>query len=220
MNAFLLLAAAAALKVGINLGNPPFQYRDEATGELKGTEIELMKEVAARAGRECVFMVIPFDHFSERIRDGTVDCVVSQLNPTSARRRYLDFSIPYARDGAAFIYRKGETEPTLLNAEAMRVGTIGSTTLDFFLCNHWVHPRRFPGTTEAMAAFEKGEIDAFFFDHGPLEEFAKAAGGRYLVTKLYTRDSYAIAFRKGEKALVEAADAVIAARNGKPEGAK
>ena len=69
---------------------------------------------------------------------------------------------------------------------------------------------RFVHLEDAIAALERGECDAVFFDSVQLKAKAKASGGRLLVTPLETKDLYGVAVDKRRPDVLAAANAVIA----------
>ena len=63
---------------------------------------------------------------------------------------------------------------------------------------------------DAIAALEKSEIDAVFFDSIQLKAKADASGGRFVVTPLETKDRYGVAVDKRRPDVLAAANAIIA----------
>jgi ABC-type amino acid transport substrate-binding protein len=72
-----------------------------------------------------------------------------------------------------------------------------------------------PILADAIAALERDECDAVFFDSIQLKAMAEASGGRLLVTPLETKDLYGVAVDKRRPDVLAAANAVIT-----EEGAK
>ena len=94
---------------------------------------------------------------------------------------------------------------------SIRVGAEYGTTGDLYLCNHGADPVRFSRASDAVAALERGEIDAVFFDAAPLESWAEQSGGRLVASPLETREGYGVAVDKRRPDVLAAADAVVAA---------
>ncbi|MBR1588749.1 MAG: amino acid ABC transporter substrate-binding protein [Kiritimatiellae bacterium] len=193
---------------------PPFAYRD-ATGAIVGQDVDLARRIAAKMGRELVVEGVDFTDILPRLKAGTADLGISTITITEARRRDVDFSRPYHTAGACFMYRKDGKKPLMSQIATFRIGVEADTIEDLYLCRHGCDPMRFARLDEAIAALEKNEIDAVFFDAPPLKVKAEESGGRFLVAPLETRDGYGVAVDKRRPDVLEAANAVIA-----EEGAK
>lgn len=199
------------LRMGVDLETPPYQYRNEK-GEIVGTEIDLAKAVAAKMGRPLEFHVVPFENILPQICSGEIDFSIAMISVTPARQRDVEFSIPYETQGCCFLYRTGETVPTMVTGQRLRVGTISATTPDIYLSLHALNPRRYKTGDELVAALGAGRIDAAFYDAVPLQHAAAKSGGKFSVTPLETREKYAIAVRRGLPRLLAACNEAVRER--------
>lgn len=193
---------------------PPFSYRD-ATGAIVGIEIDLARRIAAKLGRPLTVDGVEFADILPRLRAGTADMGISTITITEARRRDVDFSKPYDTGGACFLYRKNGRKPRMSQIASFRIGVDTDTVQDIYLCRHGCDPMRFSGLGEAMAALERDEIDALFFDAPPLRASAELSGGTLIVSPLETLDFYGIAVDKRRPDVLAAANAVIDERGAK-----
>ena len=194
---------------------PPYAYLDEASGEIKGVDIDIVRAAAERLGRRLEVRQTPFSELLPILRQGGADFAVGAITITEGRRHDADFSDPYAVEGAAFIYNVGDPEPTMVRAEALRVGAVESMTHDFYLTRHGIDPFRYKTIEEAVADLVARRIDTVFYDRPALVAAVEQSGGTLAVTPLETRENYGIAVRKGHPALLEAVNAVIRERNAK-----
>ena len=112
---------------------PPYSYRDEATGEIVGTEIEIARAAAGKLGRALEVRVARFPELLPMVGSGEADIAASGITITEGRRQTVDFSVPFATEGGMFLYRAGETAPSVFRAERLRVATIDASTYDFYL---------------------------------------------------------------------------------------
>ena len=188
---------------------PPHSYVTEA-GEYAGLDVDLARKVADRMGRRLVVEGVEFSDIIPRLKAGTADFAISTITITDARKRDVDFSIPYDQDGACFLYRSDGTKPRMSQISTLRIGAETDTVQDIYLCWHGCDPVRFDLLADAVAALERDEIDAVFFDAPPLRSLAEQSGGRFAVTPLMTRDRYGIAVDKRRPDVLAAANAVIA----------
>jgi polar amino acid transport system substrate-binding protein len=188
---------------------PPHSYVNEA-GEYAGMDVDLARKVAEKMGRPLVVEGVEFSDIIPRLKAGTADFAISTITITEARRRDVDFSIPYAQDGSCFLYRTDGVRPRMSHISALRIAVETDSVQDIYLCWHGCDPVRFVLLSDAVSALERDEVDAVFFDAPPLRSLAEQSGGRFAVTPLMTRDRYGIAVDKRRPDVLEAANAVIA----------
>ena len=191
---------------------PPYSYRDEATGEIVGEEIEIARAAAGRLGRTLEVRIAKFPELLPMVGAGEADLAASGITITEGRRQTVDFSEPFVTEGGMFLYRAGETEPTMFRAERMRVATIDASTYDFYLTSHGVDPMRYETFDAAMEAFRERRVDTVFYDSCTVRLVAEESGGEIAASPLQTRENFGIAVRKGNAALKAALDAAIAER--------
>lgn len=195
--------------------NPPYSHRDAKTGEIVGIDIDVARAAAAKLGRKLEVRAMPFEGMLMKVKTGEVDFAAAAITITPGRKNDVDFSDSYSNDGSAFLYRVGETVPSMVRAERLKLGTLGSTMSDLYLCYHSLDPVRFKIYGDAVAALERKWIDALFYDAAPLRETAAKSGGRLVVTELETRENYGIAIRKDMPDLLKAVNEVIRERMAK-----
>ncbi|MBP5285712.1 MAG: amino acid ABC transporter substrate-binding protein [Kiritimatiellae bacterium] len=188
---------------------PPFSYRDE-TGAIVGSDVDLARKIAGRMGRELVVEGVSFTEILPRLKAGTADMGIAAIAITDARRRDVDFSEPYDESGGCFLYRKDGRKPRMSQISTCRIAVESDTVDDLYLCRHGCDPVRFKHVNEAIAALERGDVDAVFFDSRQLETKAQSSGGTLLTTAIETRYLYAVAVDKRRGDVLEAANAVIA----------
>ena len=194
---------------------PPYAYLDANKGEVCGIDIDIIKAVAARLGRPLEILQMPFEGVLPAVRDHRADFAAGAIAITEGRIRDMDFSIPYAEEGSAFLYRAGEPAPTMVRAESLRVGTVESMTHDFYLTRHGIDPFRYKVIEKALEDLLTYSLDAVFYDRPALVEMARMSDGKLAVTPLETRERYGIAVRKDRNDYLEAVNAVIRERSAK-----
>ena len=191
---------------------PPYSYRDEATGEFVGDEIEIARAAAAKLGRSLEVRIAKFPELLPKVAAGEADLAASGITITEGRRQTVDFSEPYATEGGMFLYRAGEPMPTVPRAERMRVATMDASTYDFYLSSHGVDPLRYETFDAAMEAFRERRVDIVFYDSCTVRLVAAESGGALAASPLETCENFGIAVRKGNAALKAALDGAIAER--------
>ncbi len=205
-------AAGAPLVLVTTGQTPPYSYRDGTTGEIVGEEIEIARAAAKKLGRELTVRIAKFPELLPLVGSGEADLAASGITITEGRRQTVDFSEPYTTEGGMFLYRSGETAPTMFRAERMRVATIDASTYDFYLTFHGIDPLRFETFESAMEAFGERRVDTVFYDSCTARLVAERSGGKIAATPLQTRENFGIAVRKGNRALKDALDEAISER--------
>lgn len=190
---------------------PPCSYVD-ASGEIAGADIDMARRIAAKMGRKLVTEGVEFNDIIPRLKSGMADFGIATIIITEARSRDVDFSNPYGVGGACFLYATDGRKPRMSQISSFRIGVESDSVHDLYICQHGCDPVRFVHLPDAIAALEKGEIDAVFFDSVQLKARADASGGRYAVTPLVTKDCYGVAVDKRRPDVLAAANAVIAER--------
>ena len=188
---------------------PPCSYIDDA-GAIVGTDIDLARRIAAKMGRKLIVEGVKFNDILPRLRAGTADFGIATIIITDARRRDVDFSEPYGMGGACFLYQKDGRKPRMSHIAMFRIAVESDSVHDLYLCFHGCDPIRFVCLNDAIAALEKKEVDAVFFDSIQLKAKAEVSGGRFVVTPLETKDFYGVAVDKRRRDVLAAANAVIA----------
>lgn len=188
---------------------PPCSYTNES-GAIVGTDIDLARRIAEKMGRKLVIEGVEFNDILPRLKKGTADFSIATIVITESRRLDVDFSKPYGRGGACFLYRKDGRKPRMSLISTLRIGVEADSVQDLYICFHGCDPIRFVQLNDAVAALEKQEIDAVFFDAVPLKAKAEASGGRLVMTPLETKDLYGVAVDKRRPDVLAAANAVIA----------
>ena len=175
--------------------SPPYAYVDEA-GKIRGIDVEIATAAAAKLNRKLEVRATVFEELFPMVKSGQADMAGSGLTITKGRLRSVDFTIPYAEEGGAFLYRTGEPTPTMTLAESIRVATIDSTTHDLYLTRHGIDPLRYRSLDEAVRDLERKKADAVFYDMSSLSVMAATSNGKLATSPLVTREFFGIAVRK------------------------
>jgi polar amino acid transport system substrate-binding protein len=80
---------------------PPMEYKDPATGELKGLDIDLGRALAKQLGVEVIWAETAFEQIIPAVTTGRADLVHSGMSDLPKRREALDF-LDYMKSGPQF----------------------------------------------------------------------------------------------------------------------
>ncbi|WP_034850343.1 ABC transporter substrate-binding protein [Inquilinus limosus] len=92
---------AGKIIVGTNNNYPPIIFKDPATNELQGVDIDLARAIAKQLGVEVEFQEIAFAQMLPSLQTGRIDIVMAGMSDTPARRDIADF-VDYMKSGAQF----------------------------------------------------------------------------------------------------------------------
>lgn len=83
----------------------PFNYIDEATGELVGFDVEIGEAIAAYHGWEANPVATPWSGILSGLRAGNFDAIIGSMGINPERAEEVDFSYPYYLSGAQLFVR-------------------------------------------------------------------------------------------------------------------
>lgn len=101
-------AGAETLRVGSETVYPPFEFLDSNSGKYVGFDIDLIDEVAKRAGFEPQILSMGLDGLIPALMSGSIDVAVSALTITPERAAKVDFTKPYYESGLSIMARKDD----------------------------------------------------------------------------------------------------------------
>lgn len=124
-------APAQPWRVGTDPTFPPFEYRDNSSGQITGFDIDLIKAIGKQAGHPIELVALPFDGIIPALQARSIDAAISAITITPERARAIDFSRPYFEAGQAIVVR--DNGPNLTKLEqlkgrriAVQIGTTGA----------------------------------------------------------------------------------------------
>lgn len=195
-------AAAVAGQLTVETGLPaPGWWNGESPDTMQdGYEYCMAANIAYRAGLDR--LVVVNVSFPQLLGGQTrnFDLALTQATITEARRKAVDFSIPYFASDQGVLVRTG-TKVDSVSMRHMRIGVQGATTSGEFATER-IRPtqplRVYPGLAAAYAALVSGQIDAVLYDTAEVLGQAAASHGTMTVPAQYsTGESYGAIFPKG-----------------------
>nr|WP_163501422.1 transporter substrate-binding domain-containing protein [Halomonas socia] len=224
------LSAAVALSLGVSgaafadlpsvdvVTDPsfvPFEMMDPDTGEMVGFDMDIINEVAERAGFEVNLTTMEFAGIIPAVQTGNQEIAIAGVTITEERAEIVDFSDPYYDSGLQIIVRADNDDvETIEDLEGKSIATrIGSTSYDYLQetlgDNADITP--YPGNSDMYMALLGGNVDAAFYDAPNVAYFSQTRGeGRTkVVGPLYEGQQYGIVFHQGSE-WVEPANQALA----------
>lgn len=199
--------APTVWEVGTEPAFPPFEMRDDATGDLTGFDIELMRAIGKAAGREVKFISLPFDGLVPALQSRTIDAAISGMTITAERAQTVDFSRPYFEAGLAIAVRESNTDiNSLEDLAGQRIAVqIGTTGAEQAAQVEGATVSTFDSAPLALQELLNGRVDAVINDL-PVTLFAINEAnlqGVKVVGELVTEEYYGIALPQDTEALAE-----------------
>ncbi|WP_296578728.1 transporter substrate-binding domain-containing protein [Phreatobacter sp.] len=204
-----------ALRVGVTQA-PPWYSKDPRTGEWSsGVGVSLGKAMAAALGVRFEPVEVTWGTAIAALQANRID-IMYVLDATPERAQAVDFPTSpllyyslavLAKDDLAV--RNWED----LNKPEVRIAVPQATSMDRFLTTNVAKAsiQRFPGNTEAIAAFQSGRVEAVCLFHPPLIAARQRLGaGKIVVPQPTQSNASSAAVRKGDAAFVAWVDQQIA----------
>ena len=189
----LLLAAlatlgAAELKIGTAANYPPFEYVDEQN-KITGFDMDLVAELAKRAGFEYKIVNMSFDGLIPALKTGKIDTVASAMSATDDRRKSIDFTQAYYATENIYLRAKGND--AIVSKDALNGKRVGvqQGTVQEIAANAIAGAKVVPA--EDAVVLDSSIGYGFLKKNPELEEFYKENDGS---------EGFSMAFDKGKQA--------------------
>ena len=221
MRELILFGLGAALLAGCGNGGKPIRMITEAAFppceflrgecEIVGVDVEIGRAVAKRLGREFEVDSNDFDSVLPAVMNGSADLAVAGITVTEARKRLVDFSIPYMSAGIVVIYRKSNPFKDVAQLKGRRISVqAGTTSEDYVRSELKQEATGFGTAAEAVIGLKEGIFDFVIADIGVAKHCAKGDPD-LAVSGFLTSEDYAVAVAKGRPELLKAVNETIAA---------
>jgi polar amino acid transport system substrate-binding protein len=100
------LITPGTLTVGSDTTYPPQEFKDTATGQAKGFDVDLITAIAQRMGLEAKVVTTNFDTIIDSLVAKRFDVVISAITITADRQKKVDF-VPYFNAGESLLVQAG-----------------------------------------------------------------------------------------------------------------
>ncbi len=209
------MRSAGTLRVGLDPSYPPFEWQDDKTGELKGYDVDLAREIGKRLGVKVSFVYVGFDSLYDAVRTGKVDAVVSGVPYDPTLTENLSFGVWYFNAGQYLAVRAGNTAIRAigdltgrrLGVELGSTGDLEARRLQAKSAGLTVQTYR--SADEALKALSDGKVDAALVDAISAYTFMAQGGKITLVGNAVLDESYAVVTDHQSTQLRAALDSVI-----------
>ncbi|AZA12687.1 transporter substrate-binding domain-containing protein [Corynebacterium choanae] len=194
--------------IGVQAGQYLLSYRNPATGELTGFEIDIAHEIARDIFGDpgaVEFRFVDASSWREQLAAGSIDMVFRSLSITPQRETALSFSAPYLRSNTRLLVPKSSpiTDPDSLGDTRVCVrndstpALLARTAREVFpllMTNNWA---------DCLVAMQQSQADAIFADDTVLAGLAAQDPHTHIVGTPVTEEFYGAAFPASSSPEVE-----------------
>ncbi|MEG0808513.1 MAG: transporter substrate-binding domain-containing protein, partial [Alistipes sp.] len=101
---------------------PPFEYIEN--GEIKGFDIDLIKEIGKLLNKEVILKNIQFDGLIPALQTGKLDIIIAGMTITPEREKNINFSEPYYTSKQLLITDENSSLNTLESLKGSKIGVV------------------------------------------------------------------------------------------------
>ena len=189
--------------VGVKTDTFPFGYINE-NGEYAGYDIDLAKLIAKEifgADGKVEFIPVTASDRMMKLYSEEIDMIIATMSITPSRLKLLDFSDPYYIAGQALLVNTGSPIKGIRDLEGKKAITVFGSTSERSL--RMAVPNAgivgYKTYDEAYKALKEKKADAIVSDDSILIGLSLKDPSVTLLPKRYSREPYAIAFRRGRE---------------------
>ncbi len=185
------------LIIGTSADFPPFSFR-AADDTIVGFDIDVIKEVAKRLGKQIELQDKPFTMLIPQIELGQIHVIAAGMTPTPKRAKRVRFSKVYLSSNPLLIVTRS-SDPPITELEGLKgkevIVNIGYTADLFMSDKPDITLLRLPKVADALVALERGKADAFVTASFTLKPYVKEGDTRFNTAQLQETDEQnALAF--------------------------
>jgi len=119
-------AVDGKITVASNIAYPPFEFSPK--GRPKGFDIDLMNEIAKRAGFKVRYENVQFDSVLRGLDADLFDAAISAMSITGEREKQIDFSDPYFNADQALLVKSDSKIKAIDDLSEATVGVQAGST--------------------------------------------------------------------------------------------
>ncbi|ADG96623.1 extracellular solute-binding protein family 3 [Segniliparus rotundus DSM 44985] len=206
------------LVVGLDQGTYPFSYRDSATGQMKGFDVAMAREIAQGMlgdPNRVDYRIISSAGRTTALENDSVDIVIKTMSINCKRMKEITFSEPYFETDQRVMAATNANATTLADRKILGESTVcaarGSTAVGHF--HHLFPTAKILGTTtwaDCLVAIQQGSVDAISSDESILYGFYDQDPNLYFLSALQLgREVYGVGMHKGEAELERVVNKII-----------
>jgi polar amino acid transport system substrate-binding protein len=208
------IAERGRLIAGVDQGKYATGYRNPLTGNLEGSDIDIVREIAnAILGdpERVQYVVLNIADRATALERDQVDVVVNTFTVTCARQRQVEFSAPYMAVTQRLLVQRGSGIREVEDLAGRRVCTSRGSTTEGVLRNHGLDVLSLPGIPDCVLEMQRGRVAAVSSDDVILAGLAAQDPNTEVVGRALDSARIAVGIRPDEPDLVRFVNGVLEA---------
>jgi polar amino acid transport system substrate-binding protein len=213
-SAMAAIVARGRLVAGVDQGKYLAGYRNPATGDLQGSDIDLVHQIAAALfgdPAKVQFVVLDIADRAAAIERGQVDLVVDQFTVTCARQRTVEFSSTYLTAAQRILVPVSANVHEVEDLAGQRVCTSRGSTTEGVLRALPLHldVLSLPGIPDCVVELQHGRVAAVSSDDAILAGLAAQDPQTRVVGRALDNARYAVGMSPKSPDLVRFVNGVL-----------
>ncbi|OGT43050.1 MAG: hypothetical protein A3F42_05325 [Gammaproteobacteria bacterium RIFCSPHIGHO2_12_FULL_37_34] len=204
------------IRFAVEATYPPFEYID-ASGQIKGFDIDLAYALCARIKATCTFTHQTFNSLITSLNLGKFDAIISAISITQERLQKVSFTTPYYEPSACLVAAIGQAS----NIVGKKIGVQQGTTMEKYINEKYgnqVSIKTYASIQEAFLDLISGRVNFIITDLPIAQTWLKKDNhdkhygiiGKPIIDPLYFGVGYGIAVRKDDIELLNALNKALA----------
>lgn len=194
--------ASDTLTMATNAEFKPFEYLEG--DKVVGADVDIANAIAEKLGKKLEIVNMDFDGALTGTATGKYDMAIAGITANDERKANMNFSDDYYMASQAIIVKADSEIKAAADLKGKTVSCQEGTTGEQYLKDNEYSIQAYKSGSEAVSALTAGKVDAVVIDN----EVAKALsaeqnGATKVLDEALTKESYAIALKKGNDELTQ-----------------
>ena len=189
---------------------PPYEYIENDA--IVGIDADVMAYVAEKLGLESAPENMDFSSVITAVSTGKTDLAASGITIKEDRLESVDFTTPYVTTSQVVIVRFDSPIKIANELDGKKVGVQLNTTGQDYVEENYkdAEIERYSKSYEAVEALKQKKVDAVVIDSDTADKFIEDDDDLIKLDQILTEEEYAFAVQKGNSALLDAVNGVLA----------
>jgi polar amino acid transport system substrate-binding protein len=209
-----VIADRGRLIAGVDQGKFLAGYRNPLTGNLEGSDIEIVRRIAAAIfgdPERVQYVVLNIADRAAALERDQVDVVVNSFTVTCARQQVVEFSAPYLLASQRLLVPVGSGIQEVEDLAGRTVCTSRGSTTEIVLRNLGLQVESLTGIPDCVLELQRGRVAAVSSDDFILAGLAAQDPNTRVVGRALDTARYAVGMRPDEPDLVRFVNGVLEA---------
>jgi polar amino acid transport system substrate-binding protein len=209
-----IIADRGRLIAGVDQGKFLAGYRNPLTGNLEGSDIEIVRRIAAAIfgdPERVQYVVLNIADRAAALERDQVDVVVNSFTVTCARQQVVEFSAPYLPASQRLLVPVGSGIREVEDLAGRTVCTSRGSTTEIVLRNLGLQVETLTGIPDCVLDLQRGRVAAVSSDDFILAGLAAQDPNTRVVGRALDTSRYAVGMRPDEPDLVRFVNGVLEA---------